>query len=86
MSDPPKYRCTLDGEFHDCYYSCDKFDNTSTYVTIKGNVIENYDMKLNSTSTTRSTIKVDNEKPIETHCNRGCSTCTDSDEYCHEAI
>lgn len=28
-SNPPKYRCMLDGEFHAADYSCDKFDGTS---------------------------------------------------------
>lgn len=36
MSNHPEYRCTLDGELHDGHYSCDKFDNTPPYRTIKG--------------------------------------------------
>lgn len=59
-SNPPKYRCTLDGKFHDGHHSCDKFDNTPTYGTIKGKVVENYDMELNSTSITGNTTKVEN--------------------------
>lgn len=58
-SNPPKYRCTLDGKFYDGHHSCDKFDNTPTYGTIKGKVVENYDMELNSTSITGNTTKVE---------------------------
>lgn len=34
MSNPPKYRCTLDGKFHTADYSCDRFDDTSLPVSI----------------------------------------------------
>ena len=52
MSNPPKYRCTLDEEFHTADYFCDKFDD----------VLDNYDMKLNSTSTNNNTIEVENKE------------------------
>ena len=33
-SNPPQYRCTLDGEFHTADYSCDRFDGTPLSVSI----------------------------------------------------
>ena len=57
-----KYRCMLDGEFHTADYSCDKFGDTSFYGTIGGKVLENHDLKLNSTSTNSNTIEVENKE------------------------
>ena len=48
MSNPLKYRCMLDGEFHTADYSCDKFGDTSFYGTIREEVLESHDLKLNS--------------------------------------
>ena len=33
MSNPPKYRCTLDGEFHTADYCCDKYKAQETGYT-----------------------------------------------------
>ena len=60
-SNPPKYRCTLNGEFHTADYFCDKF-------------VDNYDMKLNSTSIS-NTIEVKNKESND----EGCLTCAHND-------
>lgn len=38
-SNPPKYRCTSDGEFHTADYCCDRFDDTSVTKTFKTEII-----------------------------------------------
>lgn len=89
-SNPPQYRCTLDGKFHDGHYSCDKFDNTPTYRTIQGKVVEDFNLTLNSTPTSDNTVKVRNEDSTETNsCDKGvlgCFTCANNDHRTYVSV
>lgn len=38
-SNPPQYRCTLDGKFHTADYFCNKFDDTFVTKTFKAEII-----------------------------------------------